>query len=103
QERAGVAKLLRVTEALGRDGGDTLLGGHFLADALVLRVRRNVRAQPVGVEGPRQYEVDRDVGARDRAGDTGQEGGETGARPGRQVQSHERRLHRARGDVDDPA
>ena len=60
-----------------------------------------VGAQPVGVERPRQQEIDGDVVLRDRAGDAGEERGQPRARAGRQVEADQRHLHRAGRDVDD--
>src|SRR5699024_8273046 len=45
---------------------------------------------------------DGDVRVGDLAGDAGEESGEAGPRTGGHVQPGQRRLHRGRGDVDDP-
>src|SRR6266705_5657225 len=69
--------------------------------ALLLRGKLGVALQPVGPEAPGKDIVDRDV-VRDRfASEARDEAGEAAARAVRERELRDRRLHRARGDVDD--
>src|SRR5580765_1344409 len=69
QERAGRAKLVRIAEALGRNGRDAIGGNLGDALALLLGGFTQNTAQPVGIESARQYIVDGDILVRDRARD----------------------------------
>jgi hypothetical protein len=75
----------------------------LVADVFLLRGHLEIGAQAVGIEYAGQHEIDGDVGGGDRARHAGQEGGQAGARAGRQIEAEQRHFHRARGDVDDAA
>src|SRR5262245_1446262 len=66
QEGAGCAELVRLAEPAGRDDGNAFVLGLLDADAALLRRGREVGFQAVGLELPRQQEVDGDVRSGNR-------------------------------------
>src|SRR6185437_3853897 len=95
--------LVRRSKPARRNRIEVLLDGFLVARAALLRRRLGVGAEAVGVENARQQEIDRYVGGGDRARHAGEEGGQPGARAGRQIEAEQRHLHRTRSDVDDAA
>src|SRR5215467_11342865 len=81
QESTGSAELVRISESPGRNAGDAVRSD--LVDALAPLFCSFVQrtAQAVGVESARQDIVDGHVLVRHRTCDSGQEGGQAGARP----------------------
>src|SRR6266849_665089 len=98
---AELAELLGRAEAAGRNRLLPLALDLLGRLALLLRGKLGVADEPVGPEAPGKDIVDRDV-VRDRfAGEARDEAGEAAARAVRERELRDRRLHRARGDVDD--
>src|SRR5207245_2237089 len=102
-ERAEVAELRRLAKAARRGGPVAVTHDLLEGPAARLRLDGDGRAQPVGVEGPGEEVVDRDVMGDGLAGEPRDESREAGARPVREPQDVDRVLHGARRDVDDTA
>src|SRR5262249_44919502 len=92
QERAGGAELVGRAEAFRRNRGGARRDGLVDQHALLLGIRLDVGAQPVGVEGAGQQKIDGDVRSRDRSGDAGHERGQPGARAGGEIEPDQRHL-----------
>src|SRR5882672_7028637 len=101
QVGAELAELLGGAEAAGRDLLFPLALDLLRGPALLLRSKLGVADQPVGPEAPREEVVDGDVVRDGFAREARDEAGEAAPRAVRQRQLRDRRLHRARGDVDD--
>ena len=101
QERAGLAELVRRAEAPGRILGDARGEERVVVLAGLRRQLAQSVDLAVGEERAGQQVVDRDVVLRDLACEAGDEAGQACARAVRQAEMRERRLHRARRDVDD--
>src|SRR6267143_3231261 len=101
QVGAELAELLGRAEAAGRDLFFPLALDLLRSLALLLRRKLGVADQPVGPEAPGKQVVDGDVVHDGFARETGDEAGEAAPRAVRQRQLRDRRLYRARGDVDD--
>src|SRR5262249_18304388 len=102
-EGADLAELLRRAEASGRVLGPALAGDLLERLAARLGLRLDIGAEPIGVERAGEDVVDRHVVGDRLAAETGDEAGEPGASAVGQTQALDRRLHRDRRDVDDPA
>src|SRR5262249_48930997 len=102
-EGAHLAELGCGAEAPGRVLGLALPGDVLDRSAGGLRDGRDGGPEPVGVEGPGQEVVDRDVVRDGLAREPRDEAREPGAGAVGQAEDVDRRLHRDRGDVDDPA
>src|SRR5258706_4631163 len=98
---AELAELLGGAEAAGRDLFFPFAFDLLRSFALLLRRNLSVADQPVGPEAPREQVVDGDVVRDGFARETRDKAGEAAPRAVRQGQLGDRRLYRARGDVDD--
>src|SRR6267142_439394 len=101
QIRAQIAEFLGRPEAARRDRLLQIPLDVLDAPALLLRVELGVALQPVGPEPPGEDIVDGDVGGDGLARQPGDEAGEAAPRTVRKSELGDRRLYRARGDVDD--
>src|SRR5882724_375356 len=101
QVGAELAELLGGAEAAGRDLFFPLALDLLRSPALLLRRKLGVADQPVGPEATGEEVVDGDVVRDGFAREARGEAGEAARRTVRQRQLRDRRLHRARGDVDD--
>src|SRR6266705_246280 len=101
QVRAQLAALLGRAEAARRNRFLEFPPHLFHGLALFLRGDLGVALQPVGPETHREQVVDRDVVRGGRAREARDEAGEAAPSAVRERERRDRRLDRARGDVDD--